>query len=183
MKPGRTMTDKETRPEECTACGGRLVDYDDYVLKHSVRRAVAGGVVAAVICGIWAPLFFIVRLIAGGAIGDVGGSILAVLLLKKIIAGVIIGILIGAAMGIGRNDISMLLSAIIGSLGGFFIAAADAMPLLSDAAHRIDVVLVSIIAGILCVLTVWIAEGYVKNRFGEWVGPPPSRGNPDASGG
>lgn len=177
------MAEKEVNREECGSCGGRLADYDDYIFKHAVRRAVAGGAVSAVICGVWAPLFFIARLIAGGALGDVGGAALAGLLVKKVIAGAIIGILIGAAMGIGRNDIGMLLAAIAGSLGGFFIAAADAMPLLSDAAHRTDIVIVSIAAGILCVITVWISEGYIRNRYGEWIGPDPRGAGDNAGGG
>ena len=163
----------ENNIEKCSVCTGNLVDYDDYLMKRAVRRMTAGALVAAVTCAVWAPLFFIVRLGIGGALGDAGAGILGALVLKKILVGIILGALLGVSIGIGGNDIGLFLGAVVGALGGFFIAAADVMPLQSNAAHRVDVVLVSVIAGILCVLTVAFTENYLKRRFGKWTGPTP----------
>lgn len=175
------MTDQKTG-EKCPACGGRLVDYDDYLARQAVRRALAALPFAVVICAIWAPGFFLVRLLIGGAVGHAGADVLLLLLVKKVVVGVILGVLVSVAVGIGRSDLGLLLGAIIGSLGGFFIAAADAMPLRSDAAHRLDVVLVAVIAGILCAATVYVSEGKGRNRQGKWIGPEPIGGEKNRGG-
>jgi len=168
---------ENTDTGKCEACGGRLVPMDDYAMRRSLRTAAAVAPVAAVICAVWAPLFFLVRLAIGGALGDVGGGVLAVLVLKKILVGIILGLLLGAAAGVGRGEAGPLLAAVVGALGGFFIAAADSMPLKSAAEYRIDVVLVSVIAGILCVATFFIAEKSAVRRRGEWIGPEPVSGD------
>ena len=172
------MTTEKT-VEKCISCGGRLVDYDDYLARRAVRHGLAALPFAVLMCAVWAPLFFIVRLLIGGAIGQIGFGVLIILLLKKVLAGVVIGILLSAAVGIGRSDLGLFLGAVIGSLGGFFVAAAAAMPLRSDAAHRLDVVLVAVISGILCSLTVYFAEAKGRGRRSGWIGPEPRGGEDD----
>lgn len=157
----------------CTSCGGKLIDHDDYIFNRALKYGLAAMPVAAVICGIWAPLFFLARLTLGGALGHAGAGVLLVLVLKKIFAGAVVGVLLGAAVGVGRDEAGLLLGAVVGSLAGFFFAAADAMPLLSDAAHRMDIVLVALISGILCTATVYFTNGYVKKNCTSFTGPEP----------
>lgn len=166
------MADKD-KQNVCSSCGGELQDYDDYIFNRALKVGLSAAPVAAVICGIWAPLFFLARLTIGGALGHAGAGVLLVLLLKKVFAGAVVGVLIGAAVGIGRDEAGLLLGAVIGSLAGFFFAACDAMPLLSDAAHRMDIVLVALISGILCTATVYFTNGYVKKNCVSFTGPEP----------
>jgi len=168
---------EEQKAAQCVECGGVLADLDDYVMWRSIRTGLASAAAAAAICGMWAPVFFLVRLGVGGALGDAGAGALALLVIKKILVGVVIGLLLGVAIAVGRNELGLFLGAVIGSLGGFFVAAAEVMPLRSDAAHRLDVVLVSVLAGILCVATVQAAHGYAGKRFGTWIGPEPRAGD------
>ncbi len=158
---------------KCSSCGGNLADYDDFIAKQSVKRGVASLPAAVIICAIWAPLFCIIRLLIGGAIGQAGAGGLLLLLLSKVLVGVVLGVLLSAAIGIGRSDLGLFLGAVIGSLGGFFVAAAAVMPLKSDAAHRLDVVLVAVLGGILCAATVYFAEADGRRRFGRFIGPEP----------
>ncbi len=155
---------------KCSACGGRLVEADDYIFRQAVRTAAGTIPYAAVICAVWAPVFFLIRLIIGGSAGEAGSGI-AMLLLGKVFTGAVIGVLIGAATAFSRTDFGLLIGAVIGVLGGFFIAAAAVMPLKADAAHRVDVVLVSVLSGVLCVATMMLAERRAKAKFSKWIGP------------
>jgi hypothetical protein len=165
--------DKAEPIEKCTACGGKLADYDDYIARQAVKRGLAALPAAVIVCAIWAPLFCLIRLGIGGAIGATGAGALLILLLQKVLVGVILGILLSVAIGIGKSDLGLFLGAVIGSLGGFFVAAAASMPLKSDAAHRLDVVLVAVISGILCAATVYFAESKGRGKFAKFVGPEP----------
>jgi len=164
--------DKAEPIEKCS-CGGKLADYDDYIAKQAVKRGLASLPAAVIICAVWAPLFCLIRLVIGGAIGATGASALLILLLEKIFIGAILGVLLSAAIAIGRSDLGLFLGAVIGSLGGFFVAAAASMPLKSEAAHRLDVVLVAVISGILCAATVYIAEAKGRGKFAKFIGPEP----------
>ncbi|HOO56708.1 MAG TPA: hypothetical protein PLN69_07780 [bacterium] len=175
------MSETESK-EKCTACGGRLVDYDDYVSRRALRGGLASMPVAVIICAIWAPVFCLARLIIGGATGQMGGGEIVALLAHKVLVGIVIGVLISVAVAIGRADLGLFIGAVIGSIGGFFVAAADAMPLLSDAAHRIDIVLVSVISGLLCVATVYVSEMVARKKSGRWIGPEPVEADSDSSG-
>jgi len=172
-----TMGKDETNMGTCPACGGALKDYDDYVAARAVKIGMAALPAALVICAVWAPLFFIIRLLVGGALGEAAAGALVLLIVKKIIVGLVIGALLAVAVGIGRSDLGLLLGAVIGSIGGFFVAAADIMPLRSDAAHRMDIVIVAVAAGILCALTVKVSESYGCGRFKAWLGPEPREGS------
>ena len=160
-------------PIEKCACGGKLADYDDYIAKQAVKRGLAALPAAVIICAVWAPVFCLIRLGIGGAIGATGAEALLFLLLKKVLVGVILGILLSVAIGIGRSDLGLFLGAVIGSLGGFFVAAAASMPLKSDAAHRLDVVLVAVISGVLCAATVYFAEARGRRSYAKFIGPEP----------
>ncbi|HOX29229.1 MAG TPA: hypothetical protein PLQ76_08770 [bacterium] len=155
------------------ACGGKLVDYDDYIFRQALRRGVAALPGTIIACAVWAPVFFLIRLLIGGAIGDAGFSVLLILILKKIAVGAVIGVLLAVAIGIGRSDLGLFLGAVIGSMGGFFIAAAPVMPLRSDAAYRVDVVLVAVLAGVLCAATVYFINAKVAAGRAKWIGPDP----------
>ncbi len=171
------MGKDETNTGTCPACGGALKDYDDYVAARAVKIGMAALPAALVICAVWAPLFFIIRLLAGGALGKAAAGALVLLIVKKILVGLVIGALLAVAVGIGRSDLGLLLGAVIGSIGGFFVAASDIMPLRSDAAHRMDIVIVAVAAGILCALTVKVSESYGCGRFKAWLGPEPREGS------
>jgi hypothetical protein len=164
--------DKVEPITKCT-CGGKFADYDDYIAKQAVKRGLAALPYAVIICAVWAPLFCLVRLAIGGAIGAAGASALLFLLLEKVMVGVILGILLSVAISIGRSDLGLFIGAVIGSLGGFFVAAAATMPLKSDAAHRLDVVLVAVISGILCAATVYYAEANGRRKYASYIGPEP----------
>ncbi|MFA6447987.1 MAG: hypothetical protein WCX65_00825 [bacterium] len=166
----------KAEPMEKCSCGGKLADYDDYLAKQAVKRGVAALPAAVILCAVWAPLFCLVRLGIGGVIGAAGASAILVLLLKKVFIGIILGVLVSVAVGIGRSDLGLFLGAVIGSLGGFFVAAASAMPLKSDATHRLDVVLVAVISGILCAATVYFAEAYGRSKYAKYIGPEPHEG-------
>jgi hypothetical protein len=167
---------KEIDAEKCPACGGRLVDYDDYVARQAMRRGVAALPYTLIACAVWAPVFCLVRLLIGGVLGQAGFSGLLLLLIEKALTGVVLGVLLAVAVGIGRGELGLFLGAVIGSIGGFFVAAADVMPLKSDAAHRADVVLVAVIGGILCALTVYVSEAKGRRRSAAWIGPEPAGG-------
>lgn len=175
----RKKTTEKPTPEApqavnaCSSCGGELADYDDYVFHRALRFGGAAIPVAAMICAAWAPIFFLARLVIGGAIGQVGAAALLGLIVKKIIAGAIVGVLLGAAVGIGRDGAGLLLGAITGSLAGFFFAACDAMPLLSDASHRMDIVLTSVISALLCSATVYYTNARVSEKNAAYLGPEP----------
>jgi len=171
--------DKTEQIEKCS-CGGKLADYDDYIARQAVKRGLAALPSAVIMCAIWAPVFCLIRLTLGRAIGATGAEALLFLLLKKVMVGVILGILLSVAIGIGRSDLGLFLGAVIGSLGGFFIAAAESMPLKSDAAHRLDVVLVAVISGILCAATVYLSEARGRGSYAKYIGPEPH--GPGANG-
>ena len=171
-KTGERMAKNENL-EKCEKCGGKLADHDDYIARQAVKRGVASLPAAVLMCAAWAPVFFLIRLLLGGAIGSVGAGALILLIVKKIVVGAVIGILLSAAIAIGRSDLGLFLGAVIGSLGGFFVAAAAALPLRSEAAHRLDVVLVAVISGILCALTVYFAEAAGRRKYAKFIGPEP----------
>ncbi len=167
---------KNENIDKCPKCGGKLTDYDDYLAKQAVKRGIASLPAAVLMCAVWAPVFFLVRLLIGGAIGEVGAGALILLLVKKVFVGAVIGVLLSAAIAIGKSDLGLFLGAVIGSIGGFFIAAASALPIRSEAAHRLDVVLVAVISGILCAATVYLAEASGRSKFGKYIGPEPKSG-------
>ena len=58
------MAEKDKQEKDrCRDCSGELVDEEDYVFYRRLRRAVAYVPVGAVICGIWAPIFCLVRML------------------------------------------------------------------------------------------------------------------------
>ncbi|MEW6202069.1 MAG: hypothetical protein AB1546_08845 [bacterium] len=167
---------KEQRPisDKCRACGGELVEEDDYIFYRRLRRAAAYILPAAIICGIWAPVFSIIRLIAEGGLGDVEGSaalFLLIVLLKKIAVGIILGAVIGILTGIWGGDTGLLLGAIVGVIGGFFVAAVDVAPLRAEAAYRWDVVMTAMVGGILSSATAYLTDAIGGKRFSKWIRP------------
>lgn len=166
---------------KCSACGGALVDYDDYVFFQKLRRAAACIPSAIAICVAWTLLFIIVRLAVGGSLFSGGGGALAALLLKKVFVGAILGAILGAIAGIWGTDVGLFIGVVAGSLGGFFVAAApeSIMPLLPDAAHRADIVIAAIGGGILSGATVLLAykKGAARAKY---IGPEPKEQQDDA---
>lgn len=158
----------------CRECGGKLVEEDDYIFHRKLRRAAACAPVAAAICAAWAPVFCVVRLVAGGGLGNVDGSAAAfvgVLILKKIAVGIILGLIVGAMAGLWGGDTGLLLGAVAGVLGGFFVATTTALPLRAEAAHRVDVVVVALLGGVLCALTAHLADSIAGGKSAKFIGP------------
>lgn len=162
-------------PDACPSCGGKLVDLDDYTFHQRLRRAAACIPTAIAICVAWAVLYALIRLGVGGKLGAAGAGGLAATIGGKVVVGVILGALLGAVAGIWRTDAGLFLGVVIGSLGGFFVAAAKAMPLLSDAAHRADIVVAAIVGGILSGATVIIAHNRAQKKSAKYIGPEPVR--------
>ncbi|MFH1537699.1 MAG: hypothetical protein ABIH66_01985 [bacterium] len=166
----KTMPDTEV----CRECGGKLVEEDDYIFHRRLRRAAAYAPLAAVICAVWAPVFCIIRLLIGGGLESVEGSVAAfigVLVLKKIVVGIVLGLIVGAMAGLWGGDVGLLLGAVAGVLGGFFVAAVSALPLRAEAAHRADVVAVALIGGVLCALTAYLADAIGSKKYSRLIGP------------
>lgn len=162
-------------PDKCTACGGRLVDLDDYAFRQRLRRAAACIPTAMAICVAWAVLYALIRLGVGGRLGAAGAGGLAATIGGKVVVGIILGALLGVAAGVWRTDTGLFIGVVIGSLGGFFVAAAKAMPLLSDAAHRADIVIAAIVGGVLSGATVIIAHNRAQTKSAKYIGPEPVR--------
>ena len=162
-------------PDACKACGGKLVDLEDYTFRQRLRRAAACIPTAIAICVAWAVLYALVRLGVGGKLGAAGAGGLAATIGGKVVVGVILGILLGAVAGVWRTDTGLFLGVVIGSLGGFFVAAEKAMPLLSAAAHRADIVVAAIVGGILSGATVIIAHNRAQTKSAKFIGPEPVR--------
>jgi hypothetical protein len=162
------------RVPKCGACDGKLVELEDYTFHQRLRRAAACMPAAAGLCIAWALLYSLIRLIVGGKLGAAGAAGLAALVGQKLLVGIVLGVLLGAVAGIWRTDVGLFLGVVIGSLGGFFAAAAPGvMPLLSDAAHRADVVAAAVLGGILSGATVLIAHSRASKKFDKFIGPEP----------
>lgn len=165
---------KPAKQPKCGSCGGKLVELEDYSFHQRLRRAAACMPAAAVLCIAWAIVYSLIRLIVGGKIGAAGAPGLALLIGNKILVGVVLGILLGAVAGIWRTDAGLFLGVVIGSLGGFFAAAAPGvMPLLSDAAHRADIVVAAVLGGVLSGVTVLISHSWATKKFAAFIGPEP----------
>ena len=160
-------------PEKCESCGGKLVDLEDYVFAQRLRRAAACIPTAVVLCIAWSVLYALIRVGVGGKLGAAGGGGLVALVASKILVGAILGVLLGFVAGVWRTDVGLFLGVVIGSLGGFFVAAAKVMPLQSDAAHRPDIVAAAVICGILAGATVHIAHARACSRSQKFIGPEP----------
>ena len=157
----------------CRSCQGRLVDLEDYTFHQRLRRAAACVPASAVFCIAWSVIYVLVRLIVGGKLGAAGAGGLALLLGQKIVVGAVLGAVLGVLAGILRTDAGMFLGVVAGSIGGFFVAHAPAMPLLSDAAHRPDIVAAAMIGGVMSGATVVLAHNWACRRFDTYIGPEP----------
>ena len=175
QETGKQNTAADPAPQACSSCGGALVDLQDYDFHQRLRRAAACIPPAIVLCICWAVLYAFIRLAAGGALGAAGAGGLLLLLLNKIVVGAILGAVLGVFAGVWRTDAGMFLGVVAGSIGGFFVAHAPALPLQSDAAHRPDVVAAAIIGGILSGVTVILAHNWGAKRFGKFIGPEPRK--------
>lgn len=175
------MTDTTAPTDLCPKCGGPLVDEDDYLFSQAVRRSLAAIPVAMLLCAVWAPVFSLPRVAIGGGFSNAEGStaLFALgLILRKLLVGAVLGIFIGIGVGIWRAAWGLFVGAVIGSLGGFFVAATYALPLRSEAQHRLDVVLVAVLAGVLGAVTAVLTDSIAASRFAAWIGPEPVRDAP-----
>lgn len=174
-KKNKAAAAPEGAAQSCTACGGALVDLEDYTFHQRLRRAAACAPPAIAICICWAVLYAFIRLAAGGGLGAAGAGGLLLLLLNKIVVGAVLGAILGLFAGVWRTDAGMFLGVVAGSIGGFFVAHAPALPLQSDAAHRADIVAAALIGGVLSGLTVILAHNRATKRFGKYIGPEPRK--------
>ena len=158
---------------KCVACEGKLVDLQDYTFHQALRRAAACIPTAVALCIAWSVVYGVGRVLIGGHISAAGAGGLALLVGHKVLVGVILGALLGAAAGLWRADVGLFIGVVIGSLGGFFVAAAPMMPLQSSAAHRLDVVLAAVVGGVLSGATVYIAWNRGTKKSQKRIGPEP----------
>jgi hypothetical protein len=162
----------------CSACAGKLVDYDDYVFYQRLRRAAACIPAAVCLTIVWAVLFAVIRTIIGGKLFSSGFGGFALLIGQKILVGAILGTILGVIAGIWRTDVGLFLGVVAGAIGGFFVAYAPMMPLLSDAAHRIDIVIAAVGGGILAGATVVKAYSAGTKRYSKYIGPDAATDKP-----
>lgn len=163
-------------PEDgkCSACGGALVDMDDYLFNQKLKRAKVCIPTAMAVCVAWAVLFALLRTLIGGKLFSEGGGAVLALIGNKIVVGAILGAALGAVAGLWGSDTGMFLGVVAGSIGGFFVANAGMMPLQADAAHRIDIVIAAIGGGILSGATVLVAYGKATAKHAKYIGPEPA---------
>jgi hypothetical protein len=171
----QTTQAKGAAPGTCSACGGSLADLEDYSFHQRLRRAAACVPAGIAICICWTVLYAFIRLAVGGGLGAAGAAGLALLLVHKIVVGVVLGAVLGILAGIWRTDVGMFLGVVAGSIGGFFVAHAPSLPLLSDAAHRPDIVAAAVIGGILSGITVILAHNWASGKFQKFIGPEPHK--------
>ena len=163
---------------KCVGCGGALVDMDDYLFHQKLKRAAVCIPAAIGVCIAWAVLFALLRTLIGGKLFSQGGGAVAMLIGNKALVGAILGAVLGAVAGLWGSDVGLFLGVVAGSIGGFFVANAAMMPLQSDAAHRIDIVIAAIGGGLLSGATVLIAHGKATAKHAKYIGPEPVV-NPD----